>query len=116
MKDRRLSLPIALLAAILIGGCGEDGGSKPDDDNGDPPDTPTYTVNVRPIIVEGCTCHQPGGIMHSTVPLDTYANVFARKERVKARAGVEGTMPPTGPLPQGSRQTIIAWVEGGAPE
>lgn len=116
MTDRHTRLSLLLVAAFLIGGCGDDG-SKPNDDNNDPPDeTPTYTADVRPILLEGCGCHQPGGPKFSTVPLDTYANVFARRERVKARAGVEGTMPPTGALPQGSRQTIIAWVEGGGPQ
>ncbi len=53
--------------------------------------------------------------MFATAPLDTYEHVIARKEKVKQRAGVEGSMPPTGPLPQSQRQTIIAWVDGGAP-
>ncbi len=118
MQKWRFSLGCAVLAATLLCGCGEDGGQRPDITGGDdePPENPTYTADVRPIIAANCGCHQPGGIMHATAPLDSYANVFARRQLVKTRAGVAGTMPPTGPLPPVQRQTIIAWVDRGAPE
>ncbi len=111
----RTILAGGVLAVLFLAGCG--GSTKPKDTSGDPPgDTPTYTADVGPIIEVGCTCHQPGGIKYASVPLDTYARVFARRALIKQRAGVEGSMPPTGALPQAKRETIIAWVDGGAPE
>jgi hypothetical protein len=112
----RIRIAGGMLTILLLAGCGG-GNTKPSDPGNNPPGgVPTYTADVAPIIEAGCTCHQPGGIKYSTVPLDTYARVFARRDRVKQRAGVEGSMPPTGALPQSKRQTIIAWVDGGAPE
>lgn len=105
-----------LLGLLVAAGCGEDGGSKPNDENPNDDNPPTYTADIQPILQENCGCHHPGGPKHGTVPLDTYANVFQRRARVKERAGVEGSMPPTGPLQQGLRQTIIAWVDAGAPQ
>ena len=114
---RRWFLPMAFLLplAIVVWGCGKDGGAKPNNEN--PTDgTPTYTTDIAPILEANCNCHFTGGSHYSVTPLDTYANVYARRELVKQRAGVAGTMPPTGPLPQNQRETIIAWVDGGAPE
>ena len=116
-KDRAASLlPSLFLASALIAGCGGDSGDKPPTDPGPGDEIPTYTTDIKPIITPGCSCHQEGGIKYSTVPLDTYARVYAKRDRVKQRTGVEGSMPPAGALPSDQRQTIIAWVDGGAPE
>jgi len=121
MKNRTLKLVrvpavLLILGFAFLSGCGSDGGTKAKDQNTNGNSAPTYTQDVRPILENGCTCHQSGGVKFADVPLDTYAHVFAKKDRVKTRAGVEGTMPPTGSLPEAERQTIIAWVDGGAPE
>lgn len=105
---------IMLAAALIIVGCGEDGGTNPDPQ--DPADPPTYTTDIEPILRANCSCHQPGGSLYGSTPLDTYANVFERRELVKEYAGVTGTMPPAGPLPQEQRDLIIEWVDEGAPE
>ncbi|MBM3287056.1 MAG: hypothetical protein FJY88_06860 [Candidatus Eisenbacteria bacterium] len=108
-------LAILIAAALLIPGCGDDGKktTQPDDNNNQ---TPTYTADIQPILQSGCSCHYPGGQMYGGAPLDTYQRAFNLRSRVKARAGVERTMPPAGPLPQTQQNTIIAWVDAGAPE
>ncbi|MEJ7767427.1 MAG: hypothetical protein WKF89_06430 [Chitinophagaceae bacterium] len=40
-------------------------------------------------------------------------NVVSNKARIKARAVDEGTMPPTGTLPQADKNTISTWINAG---
>jgi hypothetical protein len=113
----RLSVSVVLLSALVLlsAGCGEDDGDRLTSD-GPPTGTPTYTEDIEPLLQASCSCHQPGGSKYADVPLDTYDKVFDRRERIKQRAGVEGTMPPAGALDAEARQLIITWVDEGAPE
>jgi hypothetical protein len=115
---RRLGFFSAAFLAVsllLLGGCGRDGGLRPPLVNGGTGEVPTYTEDVAPIIQASCSCHLPGGVEYGRTKLDTYERVSALGERVRVRAGILGSMPPTGPLQQEQRQTIIAWAEGGTP-
>ena len=76
----------------------------------------TYTNHTKSIIDTLCTpCHFPGGIECPPICLNTYSGAFLWKDRIRVRV-VAGTMPPTGGLPQGKRDTINAWVLRGAPQ
>lgn len=108
---RCLTMLIGLVVPAM--GCGIDGGERPPLDGGG--GAPSYAEEIAPILSAGCSCHQPGGSRYPWVKLDTYARVYALRESIWRRAGLQGTMPPTGPLPQAQRQTIIAWYEGGSP-
>lgn len=115
---KRLVPALALIASIgFLAGCGSDGGNKvTDPGDGNPPQTPSYTTDVRPIMQAGCSCHQPGGQMHGNVPLDTYQRAFQRRSTIKQKVFVERSMPPGGGISDQQRETIRAWVDGGAPE
>ncbi|MFK8061246.1 MAG: c-type cytochrome [Polaribacter sp.] len=72
----------------------------------------SFKDKVKPIIDSRCTvCHSPSG---GTSPdLTNYANINGKSSRVKARVG-NGTMPPTGALPQAQIDIIVKWVDEGA--
>ena len=40
-------------------------------------------------------------------------NIVANKDRIKIRAVEQGTMPPTGALPQSEKDKITAWINAG---
>ncbi len=74
--------------------------------------TPTYTNDIKAILDINCvSCH--GGIV--TPNLSTYANAFAKKDRIKAKVD-SGTMPPSGSLNASDIATIDAWVAAGGPQ
>jgi uncharacterized membrane protein len=115
MMTKRV-LPILALAAVLAAGCGSDDGAKVTDPGDGNPATPTYTANVRPIVQAGCSCHQAGGQMFGSAPLDTYARVFQRRALIRQKVFVDRSMPQGGGISDAQRETIRAWVDGGAPE
>lgn len=128
-----------LLALTLVSaaGCrtGEDGGEdeigdtdgSTDSDTGEPL-TPTYWQDVAPIYFDNCvTCHREGGI--GPFVLDDYATASAwapaTSSAVESRQmppwlvtsdGSCGDWANSKALDQADIDTIVAWVEAGAPE
>ncbi|HEU4436105.1 MAG TPA: hypothetical protein VFR89_01480, partial [candidate division Zixibacteria bacterium] len=80
----------------------------------------TYANHTKAIFDTKCTpCHFPNSpppnpAMCPPYCWDNYATIFQFRERIRIRV-TAGTMPPTGGLPQGMRDTINAWVLRGAP-
>lgn len=87
---------------------------------------PTFSRDVAPIIHRNCsTCHRPGEV--APFPLLTYDDVSKRRKQI-ARVVERGIMPPWLPrkgfgefkderrLSRDEVQTILRWVQGGAPE
>jgi hypothetical protein len=75
----------------------------------------TYNEQLKPLIDQNCAlpaCH--GGSQNP--PLTNYAQVSSRIERIRVRALVQQTMPPSGPLGSCSSQKISKWIERGFPE
>ena len=87
---------------------------------------PTWNPNVQPIVARSCGgCHVERGIAPFT--LQTFAEAVARKDLIRAQ--VESRrMPPWPPaegcaeyagdrsLPEQDRQTLLSWIDRGAPE
>ena len=74
-----------------------------------------WSTTIKPIIDVSCAtqyCHGTGSVPPE---LTTYEKVFANKDRVKARAVIEGTMPKSGPLITSQRNALAKWIEDGAP-
>jgi hypothetical protein len=97
----------------------------------DVPDSPTWTEDVRPIVIGNCTrCHSPPPIggAPDIVRFDKYddedrdgdgtIDVFgARSSAMTMATRVETEeMPPEFPLWSRQIDVIVAWAEGGAPE
>lgn len=81
----------------------------------------TYSNHTKAIFDTRCTpCHFPNSsppnpAMCPPYCWDNYTTIFQFRERIRIRV-TAGTMPPTGGLPQGMRDTINAWVLRGAPQ
>lgn len=88
----------------------------------------TYTRDVAPILVKNCIkCHRAGELAFR-VPLTSYDTVKARAERIKQKVASREMPPwPADPanslkfrndprLSQKDIDTIIAWVDAGAPK
>lgn len=68
---------------------------------------------VKDVLTTNCvSCHnnsQQEGGMNWTVD----CNIVQFKARILDRAVTQGTMPPTGPLPQSEKNKITAWINAG---
>lgn len=109
---------IALICSLLIVSC-----RKSDGGNNTPPPAPPIPgcsgsagplfSAVKTMMQANCeSCHNnaiANGGMNWTVD----CNIVANKGRIKARAVDEGTMPPTGSLPQSDKDKITAWINAG---
>ena len=75
----------------------------------------TYALTIAPMLATNCNnCHKPGG---DSPDLTNYSNVFAKKDKIKARA-VDGTptpMPASGLMNLSNRNKLAAWIAAGAP-
>lgn len=73
---------------------------------------PLFTA-VKGLMATNCvSCHNPGNLnggMNWTVD----CNIVQFKDRIKVRAVDQGTMPPTGPLPQSEKDKITNWINAG---
>ena len=76
-----------------------------------------FTANVSPIIQSTCatdaTCHGAGSA-NGPGPLLTYNQIFTARIAIKT-AVANGTMPKTGSLTTAQKNSIICWVDAGAP-
>jgi mono/diheme cytochrome c family protein len=88
--------------------------------------TPTYNRDVQPILQKACVaCHSPGQI--APMSFATYENTRAWATQIKAVVE-KGKMPPgtverhygmfgdDGALTRNEIDTIVRWVDAGAPE
>ena len=105
--------------AIIIAGCSK-GGDNNDNNNPPPPPPagctgtpgPLFTA-VKTLMQANCqSCHNSSN-MNGGKDWTVDCNIVANKNRIKARAVDEGTMPPTGPLPQSEKDKITAWINAG---
>jgi len=96
------------------GGSGGGGGGGTTNCTGVPS---AFAANVNPIIQSTCatdaTCHGPGSV-NGPGPLLTYAQISGASATIKS-AVASGTMPKTGSLTTAQKNSIICWVESGAP-
>jgi hypothetical protein len=117
---RHIVILIAALAAALAGACAPE-----------VPDEPTWTEDVRPIVVANCTrCHSPPPLegAPSAIRFDKYEdedrdlNGTPDVYGASSEAAIMGMrvqaeeMPPDFPLWPRQQDVIAAWAEAGAPK
>jgi len=107
---------MVVVLSIVIVSCSKGDG----DDTSTPPPSascsgtpgPLFTA-VKNLMQANCqSCHNnsiANGGMNWTVD----CNIVANKDRIKVRAVEQGTMPPTGALPQSEKGKITAWISAG---
>lgn len=78
--------------------------------------TKAFAANVNPIIQSTCaiaSCHATGNT-NGPGPLTTYAQIFAARTAIRASVAA-GTMPKSGTLSTAQKNSILCWVDSGAP-
>ena len=102
----------AFVLSISIVACRKGSSDTPPPVNCNGTPGPLFTA-VRNLMQANCqSCHNPGN-MNGNKDWTVDCNIVANKDRIKARAVDEGTMPPTGPLPQSEKDKITAWINAG---
>ena len=96
------------------GGGGGGGGGSTTNCSGVPS---AFAANVNPIIQSTCatdaSCHGSGSA-NGPGPLLNYTQIFNARVLIKTAVG-NGTMPKTGTLTAAQKNSIICWVDSGAP-
>lgn len=120
MKHRIVTALVLLVGTALIEGCYYDKEELLYPGSNNPVDCSTveakFSANVQPLINAKCAtsgCHDAtasGGLI-----FQNYSQISGAKDRVNARAVVEKSMPPTGPLQPAELNIIKCWIESGAP-
>ena len=76
-----------------------------------------FAANVNPIIQSSCatdaSCHGSGSA-NGPGPLLTYTQISNAKDAIKNAVG-NGSMPKTGSITTAQKNSIICWVNSGAP-
>ena len=76
-----------------------------------------FTANVNPIIQSKCAisvdCHATGST-NSAGPLTNYTQISTLAPVIRGQV-VSGIMPKTGSLTSTELQTIVCWIDSGAP-
>ena len=116
---------VSLVAFVLIASCskggGDDGGGGGTGGGGSTVNctgvASAFAANVNPIIQSTCatdaTCHGAGSA-NGPGPLLTYTQISNAAAMIKP-AVANGTMPKTGTLTTAQKNSIICWINNGAP-
>ncbi len=103
---------VVITCSVLIVSCSKGNSDTPPPANCNGTPGPLFTA-VRTLMQANCqSCHNPGN-RNGDKDWTVDCNIVANKDRIKARAVDEGTMPPTGPLPQSEKDKITAWINAG---
>jgi hypothetical protein len=117
MNPKRLFSLLLIITALIVAcskGGGGGGGSTPL--NCATVTNKAFAADVNPIIQAICAtsgCHGPGST-NGPGELSTYNQVF--NNRVSIRAAVSsGLMPQNSTLSSGQKNSILCWIDSGAP-
>jgi len=105
---------------FLFSSCSKKSSNSNGSGNGSPTDCSTvpksFSTNVFPIIQNSCAisgCHNAGSV-NGPGPLTNYTQVFNARNQIRT-AVANGTMPKTGSLTTAQKNSIICWIDSGAP-
>jgi len=119
-----MKIKILLIMILLVGfitGCYYDI-VKP----ADPNKPVSYSGDIQPIFNQSCTsagCHDGSSHEPSLIPEESYNSLMAGgfvnteipAESILYKELASGSMPPTGALSTSQIQTVLRWIELGAP-
>lgn len=123
---KRISTIIIFCSVLFMVACQKNNGGSGGPTGGGGGNTPftpncngaaiQFTANVAPLIASSCasaSCHGAGS---SSGPgaLTTYAQINAVKAQIRASV-LSGSMPKNATLTAAQRNSIICWIDAGAP-
>ena len=108
---------LVVLSSVTMISCSKDNGGK-DNSAGicDGVTSKSYSANVDPIIQTYCNksgCHNSGSA-NGPGPLTNYTEVFNARTLVRSAVS-SGSMPKDVTLTTAQKNTIICWIDSGAP-
>ena len=75
-----------------------------------------FAADVNPIIQSSCAitgCHEAGSV-NGVGPLTNYNQIFTNRNAIQSAVST-GTMPKTGSLSASQKNSILCWIQSGAP-
>ncbi|HMK26016.1 MAG TPA: hypothetical protein VK483_08310 [Chitinophagaceae bacterium] len=75
-----------------------------------------FAADVNPIIQSTCAitgCHEAGSV-NGVGQLTTYNDIFNHRNEIQSAISA-GRMPKTGSLSTSQKNSILCWIQGGAP-
>jgi hypothetical protein len=115
------AIALIIIAAAVILACSKSK-DTPNNEGGNTLDcstvsAKTYTTDVSPIIQSKCAtdgnCHGSGSV-NGPGALVTYSAIFNARANIRA-AVASGEMPLTGSLTTAQKNSILCWIDSGAP-
>ncbi|HTD94973.1 MAG TPA: hypothetical protein VK644_14205 [Chitinophagaceae bacterium] len=117
MKLRGVSfLFVAMLSVLFVLSCSKSSTSPNETVQSCDGVDKTFAANVNPLIQTFCNqagCHNTGSI-NGPGPLTNYTQVFNARSDIRA-AVKSGLMPQNTTLSASQKNTIICWIDSGAP-
>ena len=116
------AIVLIITAASIIIACSKNKDATSNGDGGNKLDcstvsAKTYVTDVSPIIQSKCAtdgnCHGSGSI-NGPGALLTYSSIFNARANIRS-AVASGAMPLTGSLTTAQKNSILCWIDSGAP-
>jgi uncharacterized membrane protein len=107
---------IILFSSIIIAACSKDKGGGSTSVDCSTVTNKALSADVNPIIQSSCAvagCHAAGSF-NGPGALTSYSEIFNARSNIRS-AVASGRMPQSGSLSTAQRNSIICWVDSGAP-
>jgi hypothetical protein len=121
-QSMKKAIVLIITAASIIIACSKSKDTTSNNENGNTLDCSTvsakmYMTDVSPIIQSKCAtdgnCHGSGSV-NGPGALTTYSAIFNARSNIRA-AVASGEMPLTGSLTTAQKNSILCWIDSGAP-
>jgi len=115
VKALSITSAIILFVSISIS-CSKGGGGGTPSLDCNTVTNKAFTADVSPIFQGSCAltgCHEPGSL-NGPGPLTNYNEIFNARTAIQSAVSA-GRMPKTGPLPTSQKNSVLCWIQSGAP-
>ena len=114
---KALSIVSSIILFVCISiSCSKDGGGGSTSVDCNTVTNKAFAADVNPIIQSSCAisgCHETGSI-NGVGQLTTYNDIFNHRNEIQSAVSA-GRMPKTGSLSTSQKNSILCWIQGGAP-